>query len=83
MPDYLHSADAVLPWLEKDGNEWSHNVVRHFFGEEKETLGRHIEILATKKSGMRHVSIYAPKETPFPEAAMIALLRAKGVEVII
>jgi hypothetical protein len=62
LPDWIHNANAVLPWLEK--HEWW-------------KTSDHLLWISDGPGD----TIYVPYTT-FPEAAMIALLRAKGVEVL-
>ena len=69
-PDYLHSADAILPWLEQSQFQWDIFAVRNRVDN---TLYWRVGVFNTK---------YYAYASNLPEAAMIALLRAKGVEVL-
>lgn len=74
-PRFTQSADAVLPWLEKE-ILWD---AQSCIAESQRAFRCWIRIL-TKAAGER--SEYAEAREPtFPRAAVIALLRAHGVEI--
>lgn len=69
IPRFTESADAVLPWLEKWNEYWEatyYDGTWHFAKERP------------KGDGMIYGWV---KDRSFPRAAVIALLRAHGVEV--
>lgn len=78
IPTFTQSADTVLPWLEKPDWMWcrkSHTLKKHgdygyfefwCYGPTKHQIGYHC---------------CADEPGQFPRAAVIALLRAHGVEV--
>jgi hypothetical protein len=70
VPLFTTSADAVLPWLERDAFD-----VRISFSNTCDTW--HVELLGRFTSNR---SFKAAAET-FPRACVIALLRAHGVEI--
>ncbi len=86
VPDYLHSADAVLPWLETAYQQSC--IADHSFSVEISWQPPHkrncpgyewaydVEIFPA------HAGVVNGTASTLAEAAMIALLRAKGVEVI-
>lgn len=73
-PDYLLSADAVLPWLEKLYVESAWAEAAHYT-KATGTAKWQVRAFCGNLTGIADAST-------FPEAAMIALLRAKGVEVV-
>lgn len=80
LPDYLYNATAVLPWLEKytadNNDELQIDVMREVMdGKRQWTVG--LYSTDPKRSKVTHGTALT-----FPEAAMIALLRAKGIEVL-
>lgn len=74
-PRFASSADAVLPWLEKSERYVS---VRHWRGHWEEQPGWMV-ILYEDDEGGRELA--RAVDTSLPRAAVIALLRAHGVEV--
>jgi hypothetical protein len=74
LPDYLHSADAVLPWLEKQGWKGTSNRCGDTVAATISVVSCNGEILVQRD--------WTQTQSCFCEAAMIALLRAKGVEVV-
>jgi hypothetical protein len=80
VPDYLHSADAVLPWLEKKYVGFPRPIIKAGTLSGYEMLTKNGKIyhdLNGEYEG-RDISCAATLQ----ECAMIALLRSKGVEVI-
>jgi hypothetical protein len=77
LPSFTTSADAVLPWLEKQyvetglKNYWSHSPAQHFTSEPK------IWQIRAFRGNLQGIA----ESTTFPRACVIALLRAHGVEV--
>lgn len=69
FPDYLHSADAVLPWLEK----FPLLIERSMFGGDEFLWDVRIEVNGCWFFGRAKF---------LSEAAMIALPRAKGCQII-
>jgi hypothetical protein len=73
-PWFAYSADAVLPWLEKLGSSWHCSHVK------EEARGDYFEFyLGYIKDGK--YPVFVVHESSFPRAAVIALLRAHGVEI--
>ena len=72
VPDYLSSADAVLPWLNRQ-KRW---ICETFHGLSSVS----IEPAWTKEGGYRET--VSATDTTFPRAACIALLKAHGAEVV-
>lgn len=71
LPLFTTSADAVLPWLEKHtwrGCSYRAPLNNHFYAE--------VEITASPSQQFRGIS-----DKSLAKAAVIALLRARGVEV--
>ena len=73
-PDWTEDANAVLPWLEKA----SPVAICYAPPNEPYPLGRWE--IAIKADG-KHLLDCLSRADTFPRAAVIALLRAKGVEV--
>jgi hypothetical protein len=73
MPDCLHSADSVLPWLDE------HKLVKIDHDQNQPFSRRWIVTIFHPSPKLVMVAGHAPK---FTEAMMLALLRAKGVKVI-
>jgi hypothetical protein len=74
LPDYLHSGDAVLPWLEKCYTETAYASASHYTDSSGPPQWQ-------VRAFCGNLTCFGDAPT-FAEAAMIALLRAKGVEVI-
>lgn len=68
IPQFTRSADAVLPWLEK--HSWSAS-----------NLASGIQVNIHKPGDSGAIYIQNSRAPAFPHAAVIALLRAHGVEV--
>ncbi len=67
--NFTSSADAVLPWLEKfTWRGCSYRAGDHYFAEAEITL-----------NGAKQISVVSRKS--LADAAVIALLRSKGVEI--
>lgn len=78
VPNYCRSADAVLPWLEKNGwkgtsNRAGSTCMATVSVVIPEATKEPFEVVAQQD--------WTHTQTPFPRAAVIALLRAHGVEV--
>ena len=70
IKDYLHSADAVLPWLEKEMiNIWHRTAT-----------GWNVIIHAQQGCGVEN---FNASSASFCEAAMITLLLGRGVKVLL
>lgn len=77
-PRFTHSANAVLPWLEKEGWSWE----RSSYAPEITGEAVHFEVRVSgpneNQSGYCRC-VFSPDQ--FARAAVVALLRAYGVEV--
>jgi hypothetical protein len=73
-PRFTQSADAVLPWLEKFGWRGTSNRAGS-------TCAATISVLDGVGTECIAQQDWTHTQTPFPRAAVIALLRAHGIEV--
>lgn len=71
---WIDSADAVLPWLEKNG------VVRTDYVKASANYQWRVDIFESI-AGAEHAPKGWANDAMFPRAAVIALLRAHGVEI--
>ena len=71
VPKYCSSADSVLPWLEKWNESWE---VAYYSGT--------WNFAKERPKGDGSMMYGWVKDKSFPHAAVIALLRANGVEVV-
>lgn len=77
IPDFCHSADSVLPFLEKSGWRGTSNRAGS-------TCAATVEVNHPECDGRTFIAQISDlqSQTPFPHAAVIALLRSRGVEVV-